>query len=360
MREVLVNPQAGYYMHRDVFGQAGDFTTSPEVSQMFGEMIGVWMLNEWFKAGMPQPVQLVETGPGRGTLMSDIIRVFSKYNELIESLHVRLVEVSPHLARVQEECLCGTSTASNWTGDAFKTSTSRNGIPISWYRDIQLVPKAFSFFLAHEFLDALPVHKFQRTESGWREILVDICESPDSPLHLKMVLTPSRSPATMLIPEGEERKHLEICPQAGVFVEHLAERLEESGGVSLIVDYGHMGEKEDTFRAFKNHQLHDPLSLPGSADLTADVDFEYLRRCVEGKAYTFGPVSQGKYLTSMGIGVRLRKLLEVTRDRKEAENLLSAYDMLVSPQKMGERFKFFAMFPKAMTQLLESNPPAGF
>ncbi|OQR74949.1 protein midA -like protein [Tropilaelaps mercedesae] len=361
MANVLTNPQTGYYMHRDVFGVGGDFTTSPEISQMFGEMIGVWMLNEWLKAGSPQQVQMIEVGPGRGTLVKDILRVLTKYGELANALTVHLVEVSPHLAKIQEERLCGTSTE-EITGELYyKEAKTRLGPHIRWYKDIHVVPQeSYSFFLAHEFLDALPVHKFVRTYRGWREVLVDLDESVKSPLHLRFVMAPNRTPSTILIDSGEKRNHVEICPQAGMFVQHVAKRLENHGGASLIVDYGHVGEKSDTLRAFRQHQLHEPLSLPGWADLTADVDFSYLRRCVENQVLIFGPVTQRNFLTSMGMGVRLKKLLEVVRSREEGEQLVTAYDMLINPRHMGERFKFMAMLPKNMAIRVNKNPPAGF
>ncbi|XP_022694499.1 protein arginine methyltransferase NDUFAF7, mitochondrial-like isoform X2 [Varroa jacobsoni] len=360
MADVLTNSQ-GYYMHRDMFGAAGDFTTSPEISQMFGEMIGVWFLNEWLEAGSPQPVQIVEAGPGRGTLIADILRVFSKYTKLTQSLTVHLIEVSPHLSTLQEEHLCGTATEQITSQNYYKESKTRTGSSVRWYKDIHLVPQGnYTFYLAHEFLDALPIHKFERTDQGWREVLVDLDDSPTSPLHLRLVLAPGRTPSTVLIDPGETRSHIEVCPQAGMFVQHLAKRLEVSGGVFLLVDYGHIGEKGDTFRAFKKHQIHDPLSMPGQADLTADVDFAYLRRCVQDQVLAFGPVTQGSFLKSMGIGVRLKKLLETVRTPEEGKQLLSAYDMLTNPRHMGERFKFMAMLPKKVAATLDRNAPAGF
>lgn len=164
MKEVLVNPRMGYYMRGDVFGQQGDFITSPEISQLFGELIGVWCLHEWFRLGTPSPFQVVELGPGRGTLMQDMIRVFSKFSDPKKLLTVHLVEISPKMRKLQETKLCGTSASPENTTPELKfckQNISVNGVPIFWYTHIEDVPAAFSCFIAHEFFDALPIHKFQ-------------------------------------------------------------------------------------------------------------------------------------------------------------------------------------------------------
>uniref|UniRef100_A0A6G5AFL2 Protein arginine methyltransferase NDUFAF7 n=1 Tax=Rhipicephalus microplus TaxID=6941 RepID=A0A6G5AFL2_RHIMP len=208
MKEVLTNPMSGYYMHRDVFGSSGDFTTSPEISQMFGELVAVWFLNEWVKAGKPKPLYIVELGPGRGTLSDDMLRVFSKYSDAMEVVSLHLVEISPHLSQVQELKLCGTVSVvkdvfehnpvtlrlpvkTDTEEATYKHSITKHGVPVGWYRHLHDVPRGFSCFIAHEFLDALPVHKFQRTPEGWREVFIDLDDGP-GPHHLRYVL--SRGP----------------------------------------------------------------------------------------------------------------------------------------------------------------------
>lgn len=212
MKEVLTNPMSGYYMHRDVFGSSGDFTTSPEISQMFGELIAVWFLNEWVKAGKPKPLYIVELGPGRGTLSDDMLRVFSKYSDAMEVVSLHLVEISPHLSQVQELKLCGTvSVVKDVLNDApvtlrlpvksdseevtYKQSITKHGVPVGWYRHLHDVPHGFSCFVAHEFLDALPVHKFQKTPEGWREVFIDLDDGP-GPHHLRYVLSRGPTPAS--------------------------------------------------------------------------------------------------------------------------------------------------------------------
>lgn len=376
MKEVLTNPMSGYYMHRDVFGSSGDFTTSPEISQMFGELIAVWFLNEWMKAGKPKPLYIVELGPGRGTLSDDMLRVFSKYSDAMEVVSLHLVEISPHLSQIQEFKLCGTVSVVKDVLDSspvhlrlpvksdseevtYKQSITKHGVPVGWYRHLHDVPRGFSCFVAHEFLDALPVHKFQRTKEGWREVFIDLDDGP-GPHHLRYVLSRGPTPASFFADVStEKRDHVEVCPEAGVIAQELASRMHEHGGSSLVVDYGHDGTKTDTFRAFKNHALHPVLSEPGTADLTADVDFSYLKRILIGKALTYGPVTQEQFLKNMGIDMRYQKLLQncLPDHRKELE---SSYDMLTNPKKMGERYKFFGIFPLDMKEHLEVNPPAGF
>ncbi|XP_048793681.1 protein arginine methyltransferase NDUFAF7, mitochondrial [Lagopus muta] len=351
MREALTNPGQGYYTRRGGVGE--DFITSPEISQIFGELIGIWYISEWMAMGKQNAFQLVELGPGTGTLTDDILRVFNQLASVLSKcdVSIHLVEVSPKLSAIQAEMLTGGKVQSNPENkSAYMKGISKTGIPIYWYRDIQDVPQGYSFYLAHEFLDALPIHKFQRTEKGWHEVLVDI--DPEVPDQLRFVLSPSRTPATENFIQPEEtRDHVEVCPEAGVLIQRLACRIEKDGGAALIADYGHDGTKTDTFRGFRNHKLHDVLKAPGTADLTADVDFSYLRKMAEGRTATLGPIRQREFLKNMGIELRLQVqqclqvLLQNSRDSATHEQLLHSFDMLMNPKKMGDCFHFFALLP---------------
>ncbi|XP_025902749.1 protein arginine methyltransferase NDUFAF7, mitochondrial [Nothoprocta perdicaria] len=347
MREALTNPAQGYYTRRGGVGESGDFVTSPEMSQVFGELIGVWYVSEWMAAGKPGAFQLVELGPGRGSLTHDILRVFKQLASLLSKcdISIHLVEVSPRLSEIQAQMLTGGQVQSSPRDDpVYMKGISKTGIPISWYRDIQDVPQGYSFYLAHEFFDALPIHKFQRTDRGWREVLVD--EDPEVPDQLRFVLAPSATPATQNFIQPEEtREHVEVCPEAGVLVQRLAHRLEKDGGAALIADYGHDGTKTDTFRGFRNHKLHDVLKAPGTADLTADVDFSYLRKMTQGRTATLGPIKQREFLKNMGIDLRLQVLLQNSQDTATQKQLRNSYDMLMNPKKMGDCFNFFALLP---------------
>ncbi|RXN14086.1 NADH dehydrogenase [ubiquinone] complex assembly factor 7 [Labeo rohita] len=332
MREALTNPVGGYYVKKDdMLGAGGDFITSPEISQIFGELLGVWCISEWMAAGKSSIFQLVELGPGRGSLASDILRVFSQLKAVLgeTDISVHLVEVSPKLGQFQAECLTGDKTQTcNDDQPAYRSGTTRTGLPIYWYRRIEDVPRGFSVFLAHEFFDALPIHKFQNDES---------------------------------------REHVEVCPEGGVIVQKLASRIAEDGGAALIVDYGHDGTKTDTLRGFKGHQLHNVLEAPGMADLTADVDFSYLRKMTGNEVTCLGPITQRSFLKNMGIDSRLQVLLRSCHDSSTRAQLLHSYDMLINPEKMGHRFQFFSVLNrgrlaqyKGMQKSTAPLPVAGF
>ncbi|XP_063234061.1 protein arginine methyltransferase NDUFAF7, mitochondrial isoform X2 [Bacillus rossius redtenbacheri] len=364
MKEVLTSPASGYYMHGDMIGERGDFVTSPELSQMFGEMVGVWLYSEWQKVGAPRPMQLVELGPGRGSLAHDILRVFARLGAGGEggrgerpALH--LVEVSPRLSDLQAELLCpGDSRAAPGEAPHYREGTAPDGTPVRWHRALRDVPRRFSCVVAHEFFDALPAHKLQKTDEGWREVLVDV-DPGGAPGRFRFVLSRSETPACKLfIKPGERRAHLEVSPESCVLVQHLAQRLRRDGGLALVVDYGHDGTKTDTFRAFRRHRQCDPLVAPGTADLTVDVDFSYLRGCA-GDSLMLGPVSQASFLERMGIHTRLQVLLGSCRP-EQREGLLAGYRMMVDPDQMGECFRVMAVFPSVLRDHLARFPVAGF
>uniref|UniRef100_A0A8C5SDC4 Protein arginine methyltransferase NDUFAF7 n=1 Tax=Laticauda laticaudata TaxID=8630 RepID=A0A8C5SDC4_LATLA len=323
MREVLTNPLKGYYMHQDMFGEQGDFVTSPEISQIFGELIGIWFVSEWMATGKSPKFQLVELGPGRGSLIDDILRVFTQMSSILANceISIHLVEVSPKLSEMQASVLTKEKVELPESSCAYMHGISKTGIPIFWYRNLNEVPEGNSFYLAHEFLDALPIHKFQHQES---------------------------------------RDHVEVCPDAGVIIQKLASHVENNGGAALIIDYGHDGTKTDTFRGFRGHKLHDVFLSPGSADLTADVDFSYLQRMVQKRVATLGPLKQKEFLKNMGIDVRLQVLLQNADDAVTRSHLLQGYQMLMD--KMGECFYFFALLPhyRLKPDHSLSSPIAGF
>ncbi|CRK98491.1 CLUMA_CG011848, isoform A [Clunio marinus] len=363
MTEILTNPESGYYMSRDVFGQKGDFITSPEIGQIFGEMIAIWCLTEYQKIGSPLPLQIIELGPGRATLIQDFLRVFDKF-KVSKKLTIHLVELSPYLSTMQAQKLCYSSSKMDQESGLpyYQTGETLGGVRIFWYRRIEDIPKEFSIILAHEFFDVLPIHKLQRDGSCWKEILVD--KDPTDVNKFRYVLSRNETPVSKLFSSmrpNEKRNHVEISLQSDLIAQQIAERIESFGGIGLIMDYGHEGEKEDTFRAFKNHQLCDALHEPGSADITADVDFKNLKNILQtdDKVIAFGPVEQGTFLKRMGADVRLEKLLE-NCEESEIENLKTGLDMLINPQKMGSRFKFLSVFPHVLKDHLDKFPVMGF
>lgn len=377
MKEVCINPMSGYYMHRDVIGSSG-VITSPEISQLFGDVIAEWCLNEWIKAGKPKPWYIVEIGPNRGALSDELLRVFSQNDAAREVVSLHLVEVSPHLSQLQELKLCGTVSVvkdvleaddsrrhlhlhTNHDNDEmmYKHNITKHGVPVSWYRNLEDVPEGFSCIIAYELFDAFPIHKLQKTNEGWREVLIDLDEGPGEH-HLRYVLSRGPTPASQFFIDSDEtRTSLEVSPESGVLVQEIAARIEKEGGYSLLIDYGHDGTKSDTFRAFRRHALHDPLSEPGTADLTADVDFSYLKKMVKGKALTYGPITQQEFLSNMDIKSKFEKILQTAKPEVH-KDLISSYDMLLGPEHMGEKFKFLGLFPLDMAEILQRDPPIGF
>ena len=238
-------------------------------------------------------------------------------------------------------------------------AVTKYGQHIYWYSRIEDVPKGFSFYLAHEFFDALPIHKFVKTKDGhWREILIDIDEQNNK---LRFVQANFPTPALHAInfDSNSTKNALEVSPKAGVIIQHISDRIDKFGGGALIADYGEKFASEDSFRAFKKHKLHDVLEDPGCADLTADVDFSYIcRQCSEHTMF-YGPVTQSKFLKAMGIEIRYKKLTE-TAGSIDNKDLDLAYKSLTDQDKMGKRFKFCSIFPKTMLPIHQKYPPAGF
>ncbi|XP_055697723.1 protein arginine methyltransferase NDUFAF7 homolog, mitochondrial [Phlebotomus papatasi] len=365
MKEILTNPSGGYYMSKDVFGREGDFITSPEVGQIFGEMVAIWILTEWRKIGSPKPLQLVELGPGRGTLAQDILRVLTQLGLSSPDLSVHLVEISPFMCQAQANRLCFThDEVTDPQSKHHYAGETLSGVKIFWYRSLEDVPRNFSIFYAHEFFDALPVHKLERKDGIWKEVLVDLDPGKDDTF--RFVMSRAETPASKVFSQlsgqfADQRDHIEFSLDALNVINQMADRLEENGGFSLIMDYGHNGDKSDTFRAFRQHQLHNPLENPGQADLTADVDFKQLKFAAEKgqKVITFGPIYQSDFLQRLGSDVRLKVLLENAKGDQKTD-LETGYNLLTHSDKMGHRFKFFAIFPTVLESILQKFPLSGF
>lgn len=245
MRESLLNPNHGYYTRHEVFGKKGDFITAPEISQMFGELIAVWLMHEHSKSS-DEKLQLVELGPGRGTLMKDIVRVLKKrkYSDIHTS--VALFEASALMRRRQAEALLGQ------VFDPVVTNEYRipdGNYVLKWIDDFKQLSSQQTYFITNELFDAYPIHKFQKTEQVWKEILIDWNPSTKQ---LQYVLSPRETLMTRLyanfLHQITDRKHVEISPERSAMMQRLCKHLSVHGGAALIGDYGHWGEKEDTFR----------------------------------------------------------------------------------------------------------------
>ncbi|EYC25203.1 hypothetical protein Y032_0012g1763 [Ancylostoma ceylanicum] len=310
------------------------------------------------------PCCRLAAGPGSGMRRE---HAPSERVEQEKNMSVHLVETSDALIEQQEKLLCdspSTSTSSsNYGKEAFvRKNTTKSGVPIFWYKTLADVPEAFSIFVANEFLDALPVHQFSRCADGmWHEVYVNIdkgnelcfMNSRGENLHTRGLLPEE-------VRSDKERKHWECSPEAGTFVNEITERIVYNGGFGIIIDYGHDGSRKDlSFRAYEKHQLVNPLSKPGAIDLTADVNFGYLKSLVVDRAAVFGPNTQREFLAQLGAEIRLRRLLKSCNDREKQEILIKSYNFLMGD--MGERFLAMSIFPKTLTGILEKRGgPAGF
>ena len=307
---------AHYYATRDPLGSAGDFVTAPEISQMFGEMVGLWLADIWTRAGTPPDPVYCELGPGRGTLASDALRSMARFG-LVPQVH--FVEGSPALRALQAEVVPGAHFHDDITG-----------IPDN--RPLLLV--------ANEFIDALPVRQLVRTEAGWRERMVGLDDADafrfvagDQPMD-------SAVPASLT--QVQPGTIIETCPAASAIMGEIANRFATQGGVALIVDYGHLASRTgSTLQAVAKHRKVDPLAEPGTADLTAHVDFAALADAARVEGVRFlGSATQGQWLAGMGIDARAAALIKAAPDRRE--DILSAKERLCSDQEMGSLFKVIA------------------
>ncbi|KAL5722591.1 hypothetical protein ACHQM5_006097 [Ranunculus cassubicifolius] len=337
MEEVLTNPKSGYYMNRDVFGSGGDFITSPEVSQMFGEMISIWVMCLWEQMGQPSEVNLIELGPGRGTLMADLLRGASRFENFTRSLRIHMVECSPALRKIQYETLkCVDEGVAEGDGEK-RTVSTFVGATVSWHATLDQVPTGVpSIIIGHEFFDALPVHQFQKTSRGWCEKMVDVKEDSS----FRFVLSPQPTPAILSLvkrcnwaakEEVSKLEHIEVCPKGMELTHAIAKRIGSDGGGALVIDYGTNGIVSDSLQAIRKHKFVDLLDNPGSADLSAYVDFDAIKHSAEEaseEVSVHGTITQSQLLGALGINFRVEALLTKCTD-DQAELLKSGYWRLV-------------------------------
>jgi NADH dehydrogenase [ubiquinone] 1 alpha subcomplex assembly factor 7 len=324
----LSHPEHGYYVRRDPFGSGGDFTTAPEVSQLFGETLGVWLVLAWRQLGAPDPVLLVELGPGRGTLMADLHRTLVKVEPaLAAAARIHLVENSPLLAGRQAATLA---------------------VSAEWHRDIASVPRAPLLLLANEFFDALPVMQLVMTGGVWRERCVDW--DPAQQRFLFCVGRPIAPPLANL--SARDGAVVEINPSATAIAQEIGVRLAEQSGAALVIDYAARAAG-DSLVGISGHRTDvDPLAAPGEADLSARVDFTALAGALTASgARCFGPRSQRDLLLALGIESRTAALVQ-SATAEQAQTLLRARDRLLDPAGMGNF--------SALAATSAAAAPAGF
>lgn len=322
----LSHPLHGYYVTQDPFGAGGDFTTSPEISQIFGELLGLWSLQVWRMMGSPENVRLVELGPGRGTMMKDALRALRVAPEFRRAISLHLVEISPVLEAIQRDNL------------------ESQDVPALWHRTFEDVPDGPMIVLANEFIDALPVHQAVKQADGWHERVVGLDQNgnfafgvaPDRLMHFEGVLQPK-------VREAEIGAIYEWRPDSIAY--DIARRV-RSQGAALIVDYGHSESSVgDTLQAIGRHRFASVLEEPGRVDITAHVDFQAFALAAESmNASVQGPLTQRDFLTRLGIELRAQTL-KASASPQQAIDIDAAVGRLTQtgPTGMGELFKVLAI-----------------
>jgi SAM-dependent MidA family methyltransferase len=334
MQLCLTHPEYGYYISRDPLGREGDFITSPEVSQMFGELLGLWAASVWRTMGSPAMLRLIELGPGRGTMMADALRALRVLPPMYEALSVHLVEINPVLREKQKATLSG----------------ARN---IQWHASLDEVPQGPAIILANEYFDVLPVHQMVKRDDGWHERVVDI--DGNGQLVFGTTVAPVLRFDALLPPL------VRAAPVGAIFewrpdaeIMSIATRVRDQGGAALIIDYGHVrSDAGDTFQAIVGHSFADPLKYPGQADVTAHVDFQALARAAEDiGARVPGPVTHGEFLQRLGIEARAVNLMAKATPEISG-SISAALKRLTEGGRggMGSMFKAIGVSDSSLTEL---------
>jgi NADH dehydrogenase [ubiquinone] 1 alpha subcomplex assembly factor 7 len=334
MADCLLHPQLGYYTRRDPFGQQGDFTTSPEITQMFGELLGLCLAQSWVDQGAPERFTLVELGPGRGTLMADLLRATRRVPGFHAAASLVMVEASPTLTALQAKTLAP---------DLPRPDFAR------WTTSLSDLPDSPIFLIANEFFDALPIRQFRREAAGWSETMIG---QEDGRLFFGRSTPAPLSALEHRLDDTETGDIIELRPSAAPIVRQIGTHLAQHGGAAILIDYGAARSFGDTFQALRNHAYCDPLDRPGTADLTAHVDFGALAQAA-APARATGLTDQAVLLARLGIGARAQKLsLGLTGAALESH--LAATQRLTRPEEMGTLFKALALYGP------QSPAPPGF
>lgn len=327
MAMCLLHPSLGYYTTQTPFGQAGDFITAPEISQMFGEMVGLSLAQSWLDQGRPAPFTLAEFGPGRGTLMADVLRATRGVRGFIDAAEVVLIEASPALEKVQRETLGGHS--------------------ISWMPDATALPDQPTFAIANEFFDALPIRQYIRDGDRWRERQVGL---EDEALTFGLGSAQPQPTLKARLVDTKDGDLIEERSGAAPMIDAVGQRIEAYGGATLIIDYGDWRTLGDTLQAVHDHAPVAPLENPGAADLTAHVDFEALAVAAPCAFSKLTP--QGVFLERLGITARAQQLAKTMKEAA-LEQHIAAHRRLTHPAEMGNLFKVLALYPSG------GAPPPG-
>ncbi len=326
----LSDPQHGYYMTHDPFGRDGDFTTAPEISQMFGELVGTWLVAAWHGLGRPRNPLIAEIGPGRGTLMKDITRTIGKLEpELRENAGFNMIETSQKLGSAQATTL----------GDA--------GGRFDWHESIDELPRQPLLIVGNELFDAIPIRQYVKTPNGWRERMVGLDDADDL-----IFLAGAGSADPSLLPpdhaQAPDGAIVELAPARMALMQSIAERIARDGGAGLFIDYGYRNPGVgDTLQALLKHAYDDPLAHPGEADLTAHVDFSALAATARQAGLDSHFATQGDFLLDMGLLERAGSL-GAKADEATRRRLSDEVERLAGPDHMGTLFKVLAVAPKGL------------
>ncbi len=326
MAACLMHPQHGYYSTRDPLGAAGDFTTAPEITQMFGEVIGLCLAQTWMDQGAPTSFALAELGPGRGTLMADILRATARVPGFHAAAQVHLVETSP----------------------ALRTEQAKRLPNAHWHDSVDRLPDSPLFLVANEFFDALPIRQFQRDGADWRERLVGL-EGETLRIGLGGPIT--QPDLDSRLEDTTNGDIIETCAPARTIATTLGERIAQGGGLALILDYGDWRSLGDTLQALKGHTPVDPLQTPGESDLTAHVDFEPIAQAAAPATHTL-LTPQGVFLERLGVTQRAQALARGLSGAA-LDSHIAAHRRLTHPDEMGSLFKTLALLPQS------APPPPG-
>jgi len=327
MATALFDPAYGYYATRDPIGAGADFITAPEISQMFGEVIGLWLAEAWRLMGEPPRVQLIELGPGKGTLMTDILRTGRAMPGFLDAVEITLVEASPALKMVQGRTLAASP------------------VPVRFADRLEQAPAGPSLVIGNEFLDCLPFRQAVKHDGVWRERCVALSE--DEPKRFVFVLgaplDPAQEPFPPELVDAPDGALVELRPADRQIVDTLAERFHRDPGCALLIDYGpEKSEAGDTLQALQRHEKVDPLAEPGTADLTAHVDFAMLKAFASDAGLAVsGPAPQRDFLLGLGAGARAEALSRAAPAK--AERLARQLHRLTAPEEMGVLFKVIAL-----------------
>lgn len=330
MTEALTNPKYGYYAKQIPFGENGDFVTAPEVSQMFGELIGLWFADIWLKMKKPRTVHLIELGPGNGTLMADFLRVLKVLPEFLETIELHFVETSPQLINIQKNKLKEFKNKKSWhetVKSALTATNDEDGIELT-------------FIVANEFFDALPIRQFQKEELGWHERMVTVGESGNN---LEIMLSPFPVQDVKLnenLVNAELHSIIEVSPMSDFVIFEICKHFQKNKGAALIIDYGYNEHRTgETLQAVKKHNYQGIFELPGEADLSSHVNFKRIYDIVIECGLTpYGPTHQRQFLSAMGIEERVKTLLKEATS-EQTQDMISALKRLIAPDEMGTLFK---------------------